>query len=153
MERDYDVILIGSGMGALTVASLMAQLRDKRVLVIERHSRPGGYTHDFRRGKFLFDTGLHYLGQMEKGSRGRRLLDLITGGGDRVGEHAGSVREVRLSGNEFRRALGACALHRGPGGALPGRSRRHQEVFQGRPAGRGRYPDSTWPGLTPPGWA
>ncbi|MHC4957727.1 MAG: phytoene desaturase family protein [Planctomycetota bacterium] len=79
-EHAYDVILVGSGMGALTVASLMAQLRHKRVLVIERHFRAGGYTHDFRRGKFLFDTGLHYMGCMEAGNPSRSLFDLVTGG-------------------------------------------------------------------------
>jgi all-trans-retinol 13,14-reductase len=79
-KNQYDLILIGSGMGALTVASLMAQLRDKRVLVLEKHNRPGGYTHDFKRGRYHFDTGLHYLGQMQKGSMTRRMFDLITDG-------------------------------------------------------------------------
>ena len=40
MNKHYDIILIGSGMGAMTVASLMAQLRDKQVLVLEKHIRP-----------------------------------------------------------------------------------------------------------------
>jgi all-trans-retinol 13,14-reductase len=80
MNDHYDIILIGSGMGALTVASLMAQLRDKRVLVLEKHDRAGGYTHDFKRGRYHFDTGLHYLGKMRKGSITRRMIDLITRG-------------------------------------------------------------------------
>jgi all-trans-retinol 13,14-reductase len=79
-ENNYDLILIGSGMGALTVASLMARLRNKRVLVLEKHNQPGGYTHDFKRGLYHFDTGLHYLGQMQKGSMTRRMFDLITDG-------------------------------------------------------------------------
>jgi phytoene dehydrogenase-like protein len=80
MNDHYDIILVGSGMGALTAASLMAQLRDKRVLVLEKHNRPGGYTHDFKRGRYHFDTGLHYLGKMQEGSMTRRMIDLITGG-------------------------------------------------------------------------
>jgi all-trans-retinol 13,14-reductase len=52
MNDHYDIILVGLGMGALTVASLMAQLRDKQVLVLENHNRPGGYTHDFKRGRY-----------------------------------------------------------------------------------------------------
>jgi phytoene dehydrogenase-like protein len=80
MNDSYDIILIGSGMGALTVASLMTQLRDKRVLVLEKHIRPGGYTHDFKRGRFHFGTGLHYVGKMYDGSMTRRMIDLITGG-------------------------------------------------------------------------
>jgi all-trans-retinol 13,14-reductase len=80
MDDHYDIIIIGSGMGALTVASLMSQLRDKRVLVVEKHNRPGGYTHDFKRGNYHFNTGLHYLGNLHKGSIIRRIFDLITGG-------------------------------------------------------------------------
>lgn len=79
----YDIILIGSGMGALTVASLMAQMRGKRVLVLERHFKAGGYTHSFKRQKFHWDVGIHYVGQMGEGSQMRRLFDLVTQG--RVG--------------------------------------------------------------------
>ncbi len=79
-DRQFDLILIGSGMGALTVASLMAQFRNKRVLVVERHFKPGGYTHDFKRGRYRWDPGVHYLGDMEPGSRARIMYDLITGG-------------------------------------------------------------------------
>ncbi|MBE9140189.1 NAD(P)/FAD-dependent oxidoreductase [Nodosilinea sp. LEGE 07088] len=77
-NHTYDLILIGSGMGALTVASLMAQLRGKRVLVLERHFKPGGFTHDFKRQQFHWDVGLHYVGQMGAGSSTRQLFDLIT---------------------------------------------------------------------------
>lgn len=78
LDRSYDLILIGSGMGALTVASLMAQLRGKRVLVVERHFKAGGFTHDFKRQHFHWDVGIHYIGQMNRGSSTRQLFDLIT---------------------------------------------------------------------------
>ena len=77
----YDVILIGSGMGALTVASLLSQLRGQRVLILERHFKPGGFTHDFTRGRFHWDVGLHYVGDMAPSDRIRGLFDLITRGG------------------------------------------------------------------------
>jgi phytoene dehydrogenase-like protein len=75
----YDLILIGSGIGALTIASLMAQLRGKRILVLERHFKAGGFTHTFKRQQFHWDVGLHYVGQMGEGSPLRNLFDLITG--------------------------------------------------------------------------
>ena len=79
--QDYDAIVIGSGIGALTFASLMAQLRGWRVLVLERHFKPGGFTHSFARpGGFEWDAGLHYVGDMGEGMPGRRLFDLVTGG-------------------------------------------------------------------------
>jgi phytoene dehydrogenase-like protein len=80
MAKEFDLILIGSGAGALTVASLAAQLRGQRVLVLERHFKAGGFTHAFRRNGFRWDVGLHYVGQMGSGSQTRRLFDLITGG-------------------------------------------------------------------------
>ncbi|RUS97595.1 hypothetical protein DSM106972_083320 [Dulcicalothrix desertica PCC 7102] len=77
-DSAYDLILIGSGMGVLTVASLMAQLRGKRVLVLERHFKAGGFTHDFKRQQFHWDVGIHYIGQMNEGSLMRQLFDLVT---------------------------------------------------------------------------
>ena len=80
-ENQYDLILIGSGMGALTVASLMAQMRDKKVLVLERHFKAGGFTHEFKRQKFHWDVGIHYVGMMGEGNQERNIFDFVTGGG------------------------------------------------------------------------
>jgi phytoene dehydrogenase-like protein len=80
MATAYDLIVVGSGMGGLTVASLMALLRGKRVLVLERHFKAGGFTHTFRRGRFHWDVGLHYVGGMAPGTPSRKLFDLVTDG-------------------------------------------------------------------------
>ncbi len=77
--NEYDAIVIGSGMGGLTTASLLAQVGKKRVLVLERHFKLGGFTHSFRRKKYEWDPGVHYVGQMQDGSMTRRLMDLVTG--------------------------------------------------------------------------
>ena len=80
-EHSYDAIVIGSGMGALAFASLMAKLRKWRVLVIERHFKIGGFTHTFSRpGGWTWDVGVHYVGEMGQGMPGRRLFDFITDG-------------------------------------------------------------------------
>ena len=76
----YDAIVIGSGIGALTTASLLAGVAGARVLVLEKHSTPGGLTHSFRRMGASWDVGLHYVGDMHPGSRPRQLFDYLTGG-------------------------------------------------------------------------
>ncbi len=80
MNTSYDVIVIGSGIGGLSTASLLAQLAKKRVLVLERHFKLGGFTHSFSRKGYTWDVGLHYVGGVAPGSQGRQLFDFITGG-------------------------------------------------------------------------
>jgi prolycopene isomerase len=60
----YDAIVIGSGIGGLTTAALLAK-EGRRVLVVERHDRPGGYAHGFRRRRYRFDSAVHLIGGCE----------------------------------------------------------------------------------------
>jgi len=57
----YDAIVVGSGIGGLTAAALLAR-SGRAVLVVERHDRVGGYAHSFRRGPYLFDSAVHMVG-------------------------------------------------------------------------------------------
>ncbi len=78
LAEKYDVICIGSGLGSLTTASLLAR-NGKKVLVCERHYTPGGYTHVFKRNDYEWDVGLHYVGDMDrKGSILRVVFEHIT---------------------------------------------------------------------------
>ena len=62
MEEEYDVVVIGSGIGGLAAARAIAQFGGQRVLILEQHYLPGGMTHEFsREGRFVFGTGLHYM--------------------------------------------------------------------------------------------
>jgi len=57
---DFDVIVIGSGMGGLSCAGLLAKA-GKSVLLLEAHDRPGGYAHGFKRKRYQFDSGVHLI--------------------------------------------------------------------------------------------
>ena len=54
----YDSIIIGSGMGSLTTAAILAK-EGQRVLVLEKHYTAGGFTHIFKRKGFEWDVGIH----------------------------------------------------------------------------------------------
>jgi all-trans-retinol 13,14-reductase len=79
-EGEFDAIAIGSGMGGLAAAALLAQRAGKRVLVLERHYTAGGFTHVFHRPGYEWDVGVHYIGQMGPGAPMRALFDQITEG-------------------------------------------------------------------------
>ena len=76
----YDTILIGSGMGSLTTAAILAK-EGQRVLVLERHYTPGGFTHVFKRKGYEWDVGIHYIGEVQRpNSVIKRLFDYISNG-------------------------------------------------------------------------
>jgi phytoene dehydrogenase-like protein len=93
----WDAIVVGSGVGGLTTAALLARHGDKRVLVLEQHYTPGGFTLVFRRPGYEWDTGVHYVGEMGEGGALFSLLDQVTGG---------AVRWARMPECYDRVALG-----------------------------------------------
>lgn len=56
----YDVIVIGAGLGGLGAAGKLVLAR-KNVLLLEKHSVPGGFATSFVRGRFEFEAALHEL--------------------------------------------------------------------------------------------
>jgi all-trans-retinol 13,14-reductase len=78
--NSWDAIVIGSGIGGLTAAALLAR-SGQRVLVLERHTTAGGATQTFRRAGYEWDAGLHYMGEVHRpNSTLRRIFDYISGG-------------------------------------------------------------------------
>ena len=74
-----DYIVIGSGMGGMCCAALLAKL-GKRVLVLEQHYEPGGFTHTFKRKGFRWDVGVHAVGEVTERAMPGRLLAALTDG-------------------------------------------------------------------------
>ncbi|MEM4523426.1 MAG: FAD-dependent oxidoreductase [Nitrososphaeria archaeon] len=56
-EDEYDVIIVGAGIGGLSCGALLAK-RGYKVLVLEQHYQVGGYCSSFERKGFTFNTGV-----------------------------------------------------------------------------------------------
>ena len=83
-DGDYDYIVIGSGIGGLSAASLLSWYGHK-VLVCESHYLPGGVAHTFERQGYKFDAGPSLWNGMDKRPYNplREVLEII-GEGDSV---------------------------------------------------------------------
>lgn len=75
-EAHADVIIIGSGISALTCAALLSK-QGRKVLLLEQYKKPGGYLHGFERFGHHFDTGAHYVGAMQPGQPFQVLLEYL----------------------------------------------------------------------------
>lgn len=72
LKSDYDVVVIGAGIGGLTAASLLSKA-GLSVCVLEKEPHAGGYLAGFRRKEFRFDTAIHWLNQCASGG----VVDMI----------------------------------------------------------------------------
>lgn len=66
MKKEYDILVIGSGLGGLVSALILAK-EGLKVCVLEKNNQYGGNLQTFSRDKLIFDTGVHYLGGLSKG--------------------------------------------------------------------------------------
>ncbi len=96
-----DHIVVGSGIGGLTVATWLAK-SGKKVAIFERHYVPGGFTHSFKRKDgFQWDVGVHYVGNMAADSSLRGFFDFLTDG-KLEWEPMGEVYDVaNIEGEEY----------------------------------------------------
>jgi len=63
--NNYDTIIIGGGLSGLQSAYILAK-EGQKVCVLEQHSTIGGCLQSFKRKNALFDTGVHYIGSLDK---------------------------------------------------------------------------------------
>ena len=76
MKDEWDVIVIGSGMGGMVTAAALSRLGHK-VLMLEQYQTLGGQTHSFSRKGFSWDAGLHYLGGFGPDVNEKGMLDWL----------------------------------------------------------------------------
>ncbi|KAH9125769.1 hypothetical protein AeMF1_003671 [Aphanomyces euteiches] len=100
IPQDIDVIVIGSGLSALSVAATLAK-EGKRVLVLEQHDVAGGNTHTFEEKGYEFDTGFHYIGGHldNKTYPTRKVFDYLSNGRIEF-QRLGDVVDVAVTEDE-----------------------------------------------------
>ena len=95
LQDQYDAIVIGSGIGGMACAAFLAD-SGQRVLVLEQHYTPGGFTHMFRRGDWAWDTGVHYIGEVHRKNAMLRMI---------FDEISGDALQWEWMGEEYDRAI------------------------------------------------
>ncbi len=89
LKPEYDVIVIGAGIGGLTAAALLSKAGFS-VCVLEKEPHAGGYLAGFRRKHFRFDTAIHWLNQCMPGGMAATIFDIL--GSD----HPKAVPQTRI---------------------------------------------------------
>ena len=103
----YDVVIAGSGLGGLQCAYILS-LEGFNVCLIEKNRQLGGCLQTFRRDNCSFDTGMHYIGSVEKGQLLASFLKYFKLAGalnlKKLDEEAYEI--IRFDGREYKFAMG-----------------------------------------------
>jgi all-trans-retinol 13,14-reductase len=98
IPSDLDAIVIGSGIGGLTLAAMLAK-QGRRVLILEQHDIAGGCCHTFEENGFEFESGWHVVFEMDlkkdKGFMGE-ILHYLTDGQLKWEPYDDPMDEIRL---------------------------------------------------------
>src|SRR5476649_1513112 len=73
---NFDIVIIGSGMGGLVCADILGR-EGFKVCVLEKNKQIGGSLQTYVRDKVIFDSGVHYLGGLEKGQNLYQIFEYL----------------------------------------------------------------------------
>jgi len=73
LDKKYDFIILGSGLGGLLTAFILSK-NGFSVCVLEKNPKFGGTLQSFKRFGCNFSTGMHYMGSLDEGQMLNRLF-------------------------------------------------------------------------------
>ncbi len=76
MGENFDVVIIGSGLGGLLCGAILGK-NGYKVAVLEKNPQIGGCLQSYKRDGGLFDTGVHYIGGLEKGQTLNKIFAYV----------------------------------------------------------------------------
>lgn len=76
LQKNYDIAIIGAGIGGLTAASLLCKC-GLSVALIEKEPHSGGYLAGFQHRGYRFDTAIHWLNQCSETGFVTKIFKLI----------------------------------------------------------------------------
>ncbi len=128
------MIVVGSGLGGLSCAALLAR-SGRSVLVVERHDRPGGYAHSFRREGCEFDSAVHLVGGCEPtafagGGLLHRVLEAVGARDELSFERIDPLYTAVFPGLELRPRLGLDEFERAHADAFPSERKGLHDLLQ-----------------------
>jgi len=104
-----EVLIIGSGMGGLVCASLLCKL-GYQVCVVERNKQLGGNLQIYVRNKVIFDSGVHYLGGLDKGQNLYQIFKWLSKLIPKIRAYTSCWRRHTAVWGEQRRRTRKCLL-------------------------------------------
>lgn len=73
---EYDIVVIGAGLGGLITACLLAK-EGLKVCVLEKNVQAGGCMQNFALQQKRFESAVHYIGSLDKGQTLHRVFSYL----------------------------------------------------------------------------
>lgn len=76
MNKEFDIVIIGSGLGGLITGNILVR-KGYKVAILEKNPLPGGCLQSFKKDGVIFDTGIHYVGGLGEGQTLYKLFNYL----------------------------------------------------------------------------
>jgi len=76
MAQKHSVVIIGSGLGGLMSGAILSK-NGYKVTVLEKNPKIGGCLQSYNRDGAIFETGVHYIGGLDKGQNLYKIFSYL----------------------------------------------------------------------------